>query len=129
MSIFAKPCKQTITAKLSTEGELVGVSDEISNALWQREILKHLGYLVPPVRLLQDNTSTISLLNKGYSTSSRTRHISIRYFWLNERIDSGDVTVVHTRTNDLVADVLTKPLQGAQFRALRAMLLGNDENK
>jgi len=40
-------------------------------------------------------------------------------------IDSGEMQVVYTSTDDMVADILTKPLQGKQFLKLRAILLSS----
>lgn len=48
-----------------------------------------------------------------------------RYFFIKERIDSGEVKVLHTPTDDMVADLLTKPIQGAKFERLRDMLLNS----
>lgn len=39
-------------------------------------------------------------------------------------MDNGDVTIVHVRTEDIVANLLTKPLQGVQFTRERDMLIG-----
>ncbi len=55
------------------------------------------------------------LRNKGRAPSDGTRHIDIRYFWVKERIDSGEVVVKHMRTELMLADILTKPLQGSAF--------------
>ena len=53
----------------------------------------------------------------------RTKHVNIRYFWIKDRIDSGEIKVIYQPTNDMVADILTKPLQGQQFIDLRNKLL------
>jgi hypothetical protein len=71
----------------------------------------------------QDNQSTMVLANKGRSTSSKTRHIGVRYFWVADRIEQGEVVLEYLCTEDMVADILTKPLQGALFRKMRALLL------
>ena len=77
-----------------------------------------------PTILQQDNQSTIRLLKKGRSTSKRSRHIDIRYFWLSDREKSGEIQIQYEPTEDMLADVLTKPLQGARFVALRDRLFG-----
>jgi hypothetical protein len=64
------------------------------------------------------------LLKKGRSTSKRSRHIDIRYFWLADREKNGEILIQYEPTEDMLADVLTKPLQGARFIALRDRLLG-----
>ena len=69
-------------------------------------------------------TSTINLANNGMSNSEKTRHISIRYFFVTDRIKSGDINLRHLGTEDMIADILTKPLQGELFVRLRDLLLG-----
>lgn len=44
----------------------------------------------------------------GYS--ARTKHIDVRHHYLREHIESGRINVVHIPTEEMVADVLTKPL-------------------
>jgi hypothetical protein len=56
-------------------------------------------------------------------TSECTRHINVRYYWVKDRIDSGDIQIVYLPTEDMVADIFTKPVQGQKFFNLRAMLL------
>jgi hypothetical protein len=74
--------------KSSTEAELVGASDQASHTLHYREFLKEQGYDVGSAVVYQDNKSCMTLLEKGRSTSDRTRHIKIRYFWINYCIES-----------------------------------------
>jgi hypothetical protein len=115
--------KQSIVTKSSTEAEVVGWSDTISPAVGSRMFLMYQGYNVGPVVVHQDNKSAIILANKGRSTSSRTRHIAIRYFFIKDLIYRGEVKVVHTGTEDMIADYFTKPLQGELFRRMRNLIM------
>jgi hypothetical protein len=74
------------------------------------------GYDVPSIRVGQDYQPTIALIKKGKSTSHRTKHISISYFFLKDRIEQGDVEFLYVPTNEMTVDLPTKPLQGHQFR-------------
>ena len=58
----------------------------------------------------------MALVARGRSGSERTRHIHIWYFWVKERVDTGEVRVEYLPSEDMYANVLTKPLQGSQFR-------------
>jgi hypothetical protein len=60
--------------------------------------------------LYQDNLSTIALLNRGQAASSRTRHITIRYFYLSDKIIRGEVATEYLPTYEMTADTSTKPL-------------------
>jgi hypothetical protein len=117
--------RQALNSKSSTEAELIGVSDSLSQVIWTREFLIAQGYEVPAATVLQDNQSTMVLANKGRSASSKTRHIGIRYFWVKDRIEQGEVALEYLATEDMAADILTKPLQGALFRKMRALLMNS----
>jgi histone deacetylase 1/2 len=121
--IFVRSVKQRLVTKSSSEAELVAVADESTQVFWSRSFLQHQGYKLPPAKVYQDNMSTIAMVKKGKHTSSRSRHIHIRYFYLKDKIESGEVHVEHLGTNDMLSDILTKPLQGEQFRKLRNALM------
>lgn len=125
--VFVKSTKQKLMSKSSTESELIGLSDCVTQVVWTRQFLIHQGYELPPATVYQDNKSTISLVEKGRSTSERTRHINIRFFFVKDKIDSGDVKIEYLPTGEMIADILTKPLQGGLFRKLRRQLLNWDE--
>lgn len=125
--IYVSSKKQSLMTKSSTESELVGLSDVLPQAIWTRDFLIDQGYKMPAATLYQDNTSTISLATTGRSKSARTRHIAIRYFFVKDRVDSDEVKIVHMPTTHMIADILTKPLQGDLFRQMRAWLMGLEE--
>jgi hypothetical protein len=111
--------------KSSTEAELVAVSDFISYVLELRAFIEAQGHGALPAIVGQDNLSTIQLLNFGRASSEFTRHVNIRYFFAHDRKEAGEVQYVHVGTKVMMGDALSKPLQGALFRSMRSMLLGN----
>ena len=121
--VLVKSVKQKINTKSSTEAELVGLSDSMSTIIWCRNFLEAQGYDMPPAQVFQDNMSTIAMIRSGKPTSDRTRHINIRFFFINDREKSGEVKVEYRSTKSMLADILTKPLQGEQFEVLRNELL------
>jgi hypothetical protein len=125
-SVHVSSKKQQLMTKSSTESELVGLSDQLPQVVWTRNFLQAQGYVMGPARIFQDNQSTLALVAKGRSTSSRTRHIAIRYFFVKDRVDSGEVEVVYKPTGEMRADIMTKPLQGDLFRKMRSALMGMD---
>lgn len=119
----AKSTKQKLVAKSSTEGELIGVSDYSGEIIETRNFLIAQGYPMSEATVYQDNQSTIAMIKNGRSNSDRTRHINIRFFFIKDRVDAGELTIQYKPTADMIADILTKPLQGELFRRLRAALL------
>ena len=75
--------------------------------------------------MYQDNTSTMKLIEKGRSTSELTRHIQIGYYWVHDLIKRGLINLEYCPTNEMVADYFTKPLQGATYKHIRAMVMGD----
>jgi hypothetical protein len=73
--------------------------------------------------LFQDNKSTITLAEKGWSSAGRTKHVDIKYFWIKEKIDEGLVKIEHLGTDDMLADVLTKALPNEKFKKFSFQLL------
>jgi hypothetical protein len=122
--VHCKSTKQHIVTKSSTEAELVGLSDSANQGLFIRNFLILQGYKMDAVTIFQDNMSCMALIGRGRSGNERTRHIAIRYFWVKDRVKRGEVKVVHKGTADMYANILTKPLQGSQFRYERGCLTG-----
>ena len=85
------------------------------------------GYKVKKNILKQDNKSTILLLENGKKSSSkRTRAINIRYFFLTDQIEKGNLTVDYCPTTEMTGDYFTKPLQGKLFEKLRKQIMGHE---
>ena len=61
------------------------------------------------------------------SVSHRTQHVKVKYFFVKEFLGNGDFTLAHCPTREVVADILTKPLQGELHRVLRDLVLGYTE--
>ncbi len=56
------------------------------------------------------------------SLSQRTKHIKEKYFLIKDYYDAGVIDVKFCPTDQMWADVLTKPLQGQKFRDMQAFL-------
>jgi hypothetical protein len=122
--VLGKSCKQKIVTKSSTEAELVAQSDMLPTALWLLYFIQAQGYNINHVVSFEDNQSTIKLITNNTASSNRTKHIKIRYFWIKDKIDSGDVILKYKKTEEMIADLMTKALVGSQFAYLRRLLMG-----
>jgi hypothetical protein len=94
--------------------------------LWIMYFLEAQGYKIDDNVLYQDNNSSILLETNGRGSSGkRTRHIAVQYFFIADRVKSKEVQIEYCPTGIMIADYFTKPLQGAIFRELRDMIMGN----
>ena len=107
----------------AAEAELATLSDGASTALWSQVLLKYQGYRVRGV-LCEDSKSAVAVMRTGKG-SERTRHVSTKYYSAKQYTDSGELALEYCPTVSVVADALTKPLQGHQLEHLRDYLLGH----
>ncbi len=110
--------KKKLNTKSSTEFELIGVDDTLFPAcLWMQYFMESQGYEISKTVMYQDNKSAI-LLEENWKSSSRrqTKHIQVCYFFINDRIGIGDVSMKYCPTEDMLGDQFTKTLQGELFR-------------
>ena len=75
--------------------------------------------------MYQDNKSAILMERNGRnSCTGNSRHINVRYFFVKDRIDKGEIKVEYLPTELMLADYFTKPLNGKQFEYLREFIMG-----
>lgn len=65
-----------------------------------------------------DNTSAINI-SKNLVMHSRTKHITIQYHFLKEKVVEGEVKLEFVPTSKKVVDIFTKPLPKEVFEYLR----------
>ena len=113
--------------KSTAEAELNVLSDATSLLVHDREfaIESQLIDGKDEVIIYEDNEAAMHLVKNGKSNSDRTKHIALRHFFVKQYLDDGAFNIVHCPTEDMIADILTKPLQGPQFFKLRALILGH----
>ena len=117
--------KQKINTKSSTESEIVGVDDATTPILWGNYFIEAQGFPIKETRVYQDNISSSYLLVNGKESSSkRTKHMNVRYFFAKDRVQRGEMTIKHCPTKEMLADPFTKPLQGKQFYEFRRVIMG-----
>ncbi len=75
--------------------------------------------------MYQDNKSAMLLETNGRASSSkRTSHIEIRYYYVANQVEKGDLRVVWCPMDKMIADFLTKPPQGKAFVKFWDLLMG-----
>ena len=117
--------KQKLNTRSSTETEIVGVDDCMPSVLWTRYFMDAQGYGIRENIVFQDNKSAILMEKNGKASSSkRTKHINIRYYFVTDRIQKKDLTVEWCPTGDMIGDYMTKPNQGALFTKFRDQIMG-----
>ncbi len=114
--------RQTCTATSTTEAEYIAASDFTKEAIWLRRLLIQIdSFPTKPVRLMCDNQSSIRLVHNAVH-HNRTKHIQIRYHFIREKQEEGEIDIVYVPTTHQLADIFTKPLPIPQFLFLRSCI-------
>jgi hypothetical protein len=69
-------------------------------------------------KIFEDNVGAIEMANIP-TMRPRTKHLNIKYYHFREEVSKGTISIHHMRTEEQIADILTKPLPEASFRKLR----------
>ncbi len=116
--------KVKLGMRSATETELVTTDIYMPEMLWSLHFIEVQGYAAECVGLYQDNISTQLLIKNGrMSSGTKTKHIKAKFFFIKDRVDDGEIKVIDCPTEEMWADILTKPLQEMAFRTMRAILM------
>jgi hypothetical protein len=111
----ARSTTSKINVKSATESELVSAAEYLPYTLWFRCFMEAQGYIIDNNTLYQDNKSAILMeINRRNSCTGNSRQINIRYFWIKDKVNSGEIKVEYLPTHIMLADYFTKPLQGSK---------------
>ena len=116
--------QQSVVALSSTEAEYIGITHAAKEAIWLRSLLAdlvHPDFARHAVRLYSDNKGAMDLAHNN-AFHARTKHISIRYHFIREAVEKGDVELGYRRTEDMPADIFTKPVARTRLEHLRSLM-------
>jgi len=100
-TIFARSIKQKLVAKSSSEAELLALNLATDETLYLRNLLDELGFpQQSPTIILQDNQSAIIMANNGELGTKRTKHFTVRHYFVTEHIARGHVRVHQHQTKN-----------------------------
>lgn len=101
---------QKCVAMSSVEAEYIAAAAASLEAVHLRRLLADLGCKQKePTVILQDSQGSIAL-TKNPVGHGRTKHIDVRHHKIRELVDAGEVRLKWISTEEMIADVMTKPL-------------------
>ena len=126
---FFGPCavswhsqKQKVVVLSSCEAEYIAGTTAACQGSWLAQLLSELkSEQLKKFTLKMDSQSAIAL-SKNPVFHERSKHIDVRYHFIRNCIGDGKMDVEHVRTEEQLADILTKPLGRDKFCELRIQL-------
>jgi hypothetical protein len=127
--------KQKSVATSTAEAEYIAMSTAAKESQWLAHMLRDMGFAkyigqTPycatvrqddkhrpdiPVQLRGDNQAALTLV-KDAQVHERSKHIDVAYHFVQDLYRRNRINVEFVRSNEMVADGLTKPLVGEQFK-------------
>jgi hypothetical protein len=115
-----KSQRQSCVSLSTTESEYVAAAAAAKDVVWMRRLLQDLGCdQTKPTLLFCDNQSAIKLV-RNPQFHQRTKHIDVKFHFIHDLQDERVVDVVYVSTENQLADLFTKGLDGPRFRKLRS---------
>ena len=110
VTICYKSKGQNIVTLSSTEAEFIAMTEATSDILFIKQIMDFLDMKMKvPVELNVDNTGAKCIAENEYA-SQRTKHIDVRYLFIREHIEKGEIKIHTVKSERNTSDLFTKNL-------------------
>jgi hypothetical protein len=106
--------KQTVVVDSSCSAEFVAASVACKQAIHAENMIGFLGFVCPkPYLMYTDSTACLSIASNAMRLGN-VRHLAIRYHLVRCYVSIGEIVMRYCITEEMVADLLTKIVAGAQ---------------
>jgi len=110
-----KSKKLNVVALSRAEGEFRGMTKGLCEILWIKRLLKKLGYPIETkIKMYCDNKAAITIAN-NLVQHDRTKHVEIYRHFIKQKLDEKTVIFSFVRSEDQLADILTKAVSSKVF--------------
>ncbi|KAE9066510.1 hypothetical protein PF005_g28532 [Phytophthora fragariae] len=113
--------KQGLNAQSTMEAEYVAMNEGARDIMWLRGLCDELKWQYQLPTLWCDNTAAISLSKKP-GKHNGSKHVENRFHYVRNLEDRDLLNVQHCRTDEMTADIMTKPLARVKFEYFRSLL-------
>lgn len=100
----------------------MALSEASQELIWLRKLLADMGEkLEGPVTVMEDNQSCIQFVSSD-RRSRRSKHIEVKQHFVRQLCEEGTMKLQYCPTEDMVADVLTKPVGAVKMQKFASMM-------
>ncbi|MBW0475796.1 hypothetical protein O181_015511 [Austropuccinia psidii MF-1] len=101
--------KQSLVAQSTTEAGYISINICAKQLQWLTFVLKDLGQNITKPTLFNDNSGAV-IIYKKETLNANTKHIEICFQYLRDCVTKKLLAIVQVSSNQMIADILTKPL-------------------
>jgi hypothetical protein len=113
--------KQNCVTLSTAEAEYVSGSLAVQDLIWTNTFIKELDIINLEPVLNIDNQGTICI-SENEVVQPRSKHIDIRKYFLRDKVINGEIKLKYCPTTEMIADIMTKPLNTQLFTKFAKML-------
>jgi len=114
---------QQSSALSSVEAEYIALCGASREAKWIRQLLFEINQPEPKATIIYDDNKGCISVSGNNRTDSRTKHIDVKYHYVRQMILNQQIKIEYLPTQDMIADIFTKPTSTATFSRLRPRLV------
>jgi len=119
--------KQSTVATSAMEAEYIGTSECVKKVLWIRNMLTELFSFDKPIKIYTDNISSKTIIENG-QLNSKLRHINLKFYFNKDHIKMKRIILEYIDTERMLADVLTKTVNGPKMKKFSNIIFDITEN-
>jgi hypothetical protein len=89
----------------------------VQEAVWLRKLVSGLSDQVLNSTMIYCDDQSCVKLSENPMFHDRSKHIEIKYYFLHDRVQRGEVVLQYISTDEQITDILVKPL--SKMKSLR----------
>ena len=114
-----KSKKQSIVAQSTAEAEYVALYFAVQECIWIRQLLQDLKEPQNKASVVYEDNQAAIKISENPINHPKTKHIATKYHFTREQLESGQIALEFCPTEQMIADIMTKPLGRCRFETLR----------
>lgn len=124
-AISWKSKKQATVALSTCEAQYIGLANTTQESMYLTQLLNGMDNRdYSCTKIHGDNQGAIAL-SKNPVNRQRSKHIDVKYHFIRDALIEGKIDIVYCPSEDMVADILTKPVAKIRIVKFKSFLFGN----
>ena len=114
--------KKTCVALSTAETEYISLAKAAQESIWLQRLLMDMNEnSVDAMTIFEDNQSTIAM-TKNSQHHGKAKNIDIKFHYIREMVPMNKIELKYCKSDEMIADILTKGVGKTQFAKLRSMI-------